>query len=73
MCSSRHFEEDNSTATMRIVQSDENRYKEMSSYEVARDGNHAEDEGNRRTQARRQQVGDEERQVVINVKQYSLV
>ncbi|KAJ7797196.1 hypothetical protein B0H14DRAFT_2619197 [Mycena olivaceomarginata] len=39
--SSRHFEEDNSKATMHIVQSDENRYKEMSSYEgpeVARDG-----------------------------------
>jgi hypothetical protein len=52
MCSSRHFEEDNSTATMHIVQSDKNRYREMSLYEVARDGNHVEDEGNRRTQAR---------------------
>ncbi|KAF8177933.1 hypothetical protein K438DRAFT_1769776 [Mycena galopus ATCC 62051] len=56
---SRHFEEDNSMEAMRkTVQSGENSYKEMSSCEpVARDGKHMKDVDNRRTQARRQQVG----------------
>ncbi|KAF8183215.1 hypothetical protein K438DRAFT_1766899 [Mycena galopus ATCC 62051] len=60
-------------ARRKTVQSGENSYKEMSSCElVARDGKHMKDVDNRRTQARRQQVADEQ-QVVINVRWYSLV
>ncbi|KAF8144699.1 hypothetical protein K438DRAFT_1782661 [Mycena galopus ATCC 62051] len=45
-------------AMRKTVQSGENSYKEMSSCEpVARDGKHMKDVDNRRTQARRQQVG----------------